>query len=72
MRVGYKRALIARIGVVLGFVCGLIGLLAGLTDHTWKLGSVGWFTGGALLTIIALCLLVESTIALQEARTTKA
>lgn len=68
MRVGYKRTLIARLGAALGFVCGLIGLLAGLTDHTWKLGSIGWFTGGGLLTIIALFILVDGAIAFQKAR----
>lgn len=68
MRVGYKRTLIARLGAALGFVCGLIGLLAGLTDHTWKLGSIGWFTGGGLLTMIALFILVDGAIAFQKAR----
>ena len=68
MRVGYKRTLIARVGAALGFVCGLIGLLAGLTDHTWKLGSIGWFTGGGLLTMIALFILVDGAIAFQKAR----
>lgn len=68
MRVGYKRTLIARFGAALGFVCGLIGLLAGLTDHTWKLGAIGWFTGGGLLAIIALFILVDGAIAFQKAR----
>lgn len=68
MRVGYKRTLIARLGAVLGFVCGVIGLLAGLTDHSWKLGTIGWFTGGGLLTLIALFILVDGAIAFQKAR----
>ena len=68
MRIGYKRTLIARLGAALGFVCGLIGLLAGLTDHVWKLGSIGWFTGGGLLTMIALFILVDGAIAFQKAR----
>ncbi len=62
MQVGYKRTVIARIGGGLGFLCGVIGLLAGLTDHTWKLWPVGWFTGGALLTLIALLVLVDGAI----------
>ena len=33
MRVGSKRTLIARLGAGLGFLCGVIGLLAGLTHH---------------------------------------
>ncbi|MBI4402302.1 MAG: hypothetical protein HY581_11795 [Nitrospirae bacterium] len=68
MIVGYKRTVIARIGAALGFVCGLLGLLAGLTNHTWKLGSIGWFTGGALLTLIAVFVLVDGAVAFQKAR----
>lgn len=68
MTIGFKRTLAARIGAALGFVCGLIGLLAGLTDHMWKLGPVGWFTGGALLTLIALSLLADGAIAFQKSR----
>ena len=68
MHVGSKRTTIGRIGAVLGFVCGVIGLLAGLTDRTWKLWSVGWFTGGTLLTLVALFLLLDGAIASQKSR----
>ncbi len=68
MSVGSKRTTIGRIGAVLGLVCGVIGLLAGLTDHTWKLWSVGWFTGGTLLTLVALFLLLDGAIASQKSR----
>lgn len=68
MRVGYKRTLIARIGATVGFACGLVGLLAGLTDHIWKLRPIGWFTGGTLLTLIAVFVLVDGAIAYQKAR----
>jgi hypothetical protein len=68
MRVGYKRTFIARLGAALGFACGVIGLLAGLTDHTWKLWPIGWFTGGGLLTIISLFIMVDGAIAFQKAR----
>ena len=67
MKVGYERTLIARLGAALGFVCGLIGLVAGLTDHVWKLGPTGWFTGGGLLTLIALFIFVDRAIAFQKA-----
>ena len=64
--VGYKRTMIARIGAALGFVCGTIGLLAGLTDHAWKLWPLGWFTGGTLLTLIAIYVLLDGMIAFQK------
>ena len=48
-----------RVMTVGAFVCGIIGLLAGLTDNTWKLGVTGWFTGGVLLAVLALVGLVH-------------
>ncbi len=68
MPVGCKRILIGRISAALGFVCGVIGLVAGLTDHVWKLWPTGWFTGGTLLTLIALFALVDAAIAQHQPR----
>ena len=68
MPVGCKRTLFGRIGAVLGFSCGVIGLLAALTDHTWKLWPFGWFTGGALLTLVSLFALVDAAIAQHKPR----
>jgi hypothetical protein len=50
----------------LGFLCGVIGLLAGLTHHTWKLGSTGWFIGGSLLTLLAVFALIDGALAAQS------
>jgi len=69
MGVGYKRTTIARIAAAVGFVCGLLGLLAGVTEHVWKLGATGWFTGGALLILIAVFVLFDGAVAFQKART---
>ena len=68
MQVGYKRTTIARIGGALGILCGVIGLLGALTGHAWKLGSIGWFTGGALLTLIALLVLVDGAVGYMRTR----
>lgn len=68
MSVGSKRTTIGRIAAALGFVCGVIGLLAGLTEHIWKLWPVGWFSGGALLTLLALFLLLDGATAFQRSR----
>lgn len=68
MSVGSKRTTIGRIAAALGFVCGVIGLLAGLTEHIWKLWPVGWFSGGALLTLLALFLLLDGATASQRSR----
>ena len=71
METGTKRTILARVAVALGFVCGLIGLLAGLTDHLWKLGPTGWFAGGALLALLGLCALADGAISFQKARATR-
>ncbi len=67
MSLGEKRSLIGRLGAALGVLCGLLGLLAALTDHVWKLGPVGWFTGGTLLTLTALFALFDGAIASRKA-----
>jgi len=68
MQTGMKRTTIARGAAALSVACGIIGLLAGLTAHTWKLGPEGWFTGGALLALIAVFALLDGTIAFQKTR----
>ena len=71
MSVGEKRTMIGRIGAAISVLCGVIGLLAGLMDHGWKLGPVGWFTGGALLALIALFALFDGAIAFRKAQMQK-
>ena len=66
MVIGEKRKMVARVGAALGFLCGVIGLLAGMTEHTWILGPLGWFAGGALLTLLAVYALVDGAIAFQK------
>jgi hypothetical protein len=66
--VGEKRRMVARIGAAMGFVCGTLGLLAALLDHTWLLGSFGWFEGGILVTLIALFVLLDAMFAVQKDR----
>lgn len=57
-----------RVGAALGFVCGTLGLLAGLLDRTWKLSPTGWFLGGSVVTLVALFLLLDGAIAAQKTR----
>jgi hypothetical protein len=39
---------------------GIIGVIVGFGDGlVWKLGVVGWFTGGTLLGVVALLLLAD-------------
>lgn len=45
---------------------GVIGLIAGLVDSTWKLGVAGWFTGGTLLAVLALVALANEYFARRQ------
>ncbi len=65
---GLKRTTVARIGAALAFLCGAIGLLAGLRSWSLKLTPMGWFAGGTLLLLIALFVLLDGAIAFQKAR----
>lgn len=63
---GERRSMAARAAAALGLLCGVLGLLAGVMHVTWKFGSTGWFTGGALLTLLALFALVDGAVAAQQ------
>ena len=41
---------------------GIIGLIVGFSDKIWQLGTVGWFTGGTLLGVVAMILLLDDYI----------
>lgn len=68
MDLGSTRILIARILVAIGFLCGVIGLIAGLEDRVLKLSPWGWFTGGILLMMIALFILLDGALAIYKVR----
>ena len=57
------RILIARLVMLGAFACGVIGLVAGLTDSMWKLEPTGWFTGGTLLAVLSLVVLADEYFA---------
>ena len=41
---------------------GVIGLIVGFSDKIWKLGAIGWFTGGTLLGVVAMILLLDEYV----------
>ena len=61
-----RQTALARLLMVGGLVTGLIGLIAGLTDQTWRLGTFTWFTGGILLAILAVAVLVDAYVQLRQ------
>jgi hypothetical protein len=64
--IGTKRTSMARIAATLSVLCGVIGLHAGLTDHLWKLTPLGWFTGGTLLALIAVYVLLDGAVSFEK------
>ena len=63
MPAGQKRILIARAFAGLAFLCGVLGLLAGILERTWELGAVGWFAGGSLLALLSVYALLDGAVA---------
>ena len=56
------RTWIARLFAIGCVALGVIGLIVGFSDSTWKLGTVGWFTGGILLGVVALIFLADEAM----------
>jgi len=51
---------IARLFGVGCIALGVIGLIVGFKEVTWKLGTVGYFTGGTLLGVVALMIMADT------------
>jgi hypothetical protein len=66
MEPGLKRTTIARIFAVLAFLCGAIGLLSGMTKFIWIMSPLDWFAGGALLSLVALYVLVDGAVSFEK------
>ena len=48
------RIVVSRGLFLAAFGCGIIGLVVGISENEWRLGVTGWFTGGALVGVLAL------------------
>jgi hypothetical protein len=68
MEPGLKRTTIARIAAGFGFLCGAIGLLTAITNYSCGLSPHGWGTGGVLLLLIALFVLVDGAVSFEKSR----
>ena len=53
---------IARLFALGCIALGVIGLIVGFKEVTWKLGVVGYFTGGTLLGVVALMIMADEYI----------
>ena len=54
---------LARLFMLVALVSGVLGLIVGLADKTWRYGSVGYFTGGTLLAVLSLVVLADEYFA---------
>ncbi len=61
-----RKIRIARIFGAGAFLCGVIGLVAGLAEREWLLAVTGWFTGGTLLAVLAGLLLVDAYVEMRR------
>ena len=56
------RIWLSRLAGVACIALGVIGLIAGFSDRIWKLGVEGWFTGGVLIGVVAVILMLDESI----------
>ena len=56
---GELKIMLARVMMLLALVCGVLGVVVALIDRSWKLGHVGFFTGGTLLAVLAIVVLAD-------------
>ena len=61
------RIVIARLMMLASLASGIVGLVIGIADRSWKLGVTGWFTGGILLAVLALVVLADEYFTLRQA-----
>ena len=54
--------MLARLGAVIGALCGVIGFFGGLAELPWRLGVSGWFGGGLLISLVSLVVLVDAAL----------
>ena len=66
MNMAEPRVLFARLLMLVGIACGIVGLVVGVADREWKLAVTGWFTGGILLAVLAIVVLADHYFELQE------
>jgi len=66
MEPGLKRTTIARFFAFVAFLCGAIGLLTGIVKYVWIMSPLDWFAGGALLSLVALYMLVDGAVSFKK------
>ena len=61
------RIWLGRLGALSALICGIFGLIVGLSDDfTWKLGAQGWFTGGTVIGLLAVVMYLDAAAAKKQ------
>jgi hypothetical protein len=68
MEPGFRRATVGRVAAALGCLCGAIGLLTGATRSVWVLSPHGWGTGGVLLLLLAVFVVLDGAVSFERSR----
>ena len=57
------RSQLARLFGLAALGCGIVGLLIGIIERQWRLGVTGWLTGGILLALLGIMLILDEYFA---------
>ena len=57
-----RKVMLARLGAAIGALCGVVGFFGGMADLPWRLGATGWFSGGLLIALVSLVVLVDAAL----------
>jgi len=61
------RIWLGRLGALSALICGIFGLIVGLSDDfTWKLGAQGWFTGDTVAGLLAVVMYLDAAAAKKQ------
>ena len=66
MELGIKRTVFARIAAGCGCLCGVMGLLAAITNDSSGLTPHGWGIGGILFLLLAVFVLLDGVVSLER------
>ena len=63
-----RKVMLARLAAAIGALCGVIGFVGGLAELPWRLGVSGWFSGGLLMALVSLVVLVDAALTPADGR----
>ena len=69
MNLGEWKIILARVFSFSALGCGITALVLGFLDgRVWNIGVLGWFSGGILLALLAIFLVIYDYIEFRSSR----